>query len=108
MRAGSRSPRPGERLTRVVCADREMLDDDGVDAIADALWDAQATRVRDAVLQACVRWPGLTHAVVTGLGAFLAAEAARRAGLQVIHLADRLGPAARHAPAAAVALLFPS
>jgi len=26
----------------------------------------------------------------------------------VIHLADRLGPAARHAPAAAVALLFPS
>jgi len=98
----------GERLMRVVCADREMLDDDGVDAIADALWDAQATRLRDAVLRACVRWPGLTHAVVTGLGAFLAAEAARRAGLQVIHLADRLGPAARHAPAAAVALLFPS
>jgi len=98
----------GERLTRVVCADREMLDDAGVDAIADALWDAQATRVRDAVLRACVRWPGLRHAVVTGLGAFLAAEAARRAGLQVIHLADRLGPAARHAPAAAVALLFPS
>src|SRR5207244_4140440 len=83
----------GERLMRVVCADREMLDDDGVDAIADALWDAQATRLRDAVLRACVRWPGLTHAVVTGLGAFLAAEAARRAGLQVIHLADRLGPA---------------
>src|SRR5438067_837344 len=40
----------GERLMRVVCADREMLDDDGVDAIADALWDAQATRLRDPVL----------------------------------------------------------
>jgi probable H4MPT-linked C1 transfer pathway protein len=98
----------GERLARVVCADRELLDDDGIDAIADALWDAQATRVRDAVLRARARCPGVAHAVVTGLGAFLAAEAARRAGLQVIHLADRLGPAARHAPAAAVALLFPS
>jgi len=98
----------GERLARVVCADREMLDDEGIGAIADALWDAQATRLRDAVLRARVRWPGLARAVVTGLGAFLAAEAARRAGLQVIHLADRLGPAARHAPAAAVALMFPA
>jgi len=98
----------GERLARVVCADREMLDDEGIGAIADALWDAQATRLRDAVLQARVRWPGLARAVVTGLGAFLAAEAARRAGLQVVHLADHLGPAARHAPAAAVALMFPA
>ena len=59
-------------------------------------------------MRARARCPGVAHAVVTGLGAFLAAEAARRAGLQVIHLADRLGPAARHAPAAAVALLFPA
>ena len=98
----------GERLARVVCADREMLDDEGIGAIADALWDAQATRLHDAVLRARVRWPRLARAVVTGLGAFLAAEAARRAGLQVVHLADRLGPAARHAPAAAVALMFPA
>ena len=98
----------GERLARVVCADCELLDDAGIDVIADALWDAQATRLRDAVLRVCARYPALAHAVVTGLGAFLAAEAARRAGLQVIHLAERLGPAALHAPAAAVALLFPS
>ena len=98
----------GERLARVVCADRELLDEEGIGAIADALWDAQATRLRDAVLRARARYPALTHAVVTGLGAFLAAEAALRAGLKVIHLADRLGPAARHAPAVAVALLFPS
>ena len=52
--------------------------------------------------------PALTRAVVTGLGEFLAAAAARRVGLEVTHLADTLGPAARHAPAAAVALLFPS
>jgi len=98
----------GERLARVVCADREMLDDAGVDAIANALWDAQATRLRDAVLRVRARWPALARAVVTGLGAFLGAEAACRAGLQVIHLSDRLGPAARHAPAAAVALMFPA
>src|SRR5207248_11413957 len=84
------------------------LDDAGVDAIADALWDAQATRLQDAVLRARARWPALARAVVTGLGAFLGAEAACRAGLQVIHLSDRLGPAARHAPAAAVALMFPA
>ena len=98
----------GERLARVVCADRELLDDEGVSGIADALWDAQATRLRDAVVRARARCPALTRAVVTGLGEFLAAEAARRAGLQVILLSDRLGPAARHAPAAAVALMFPS
>jgi len=50
----------------------------------------------------------LARAVVTGLGEFLAAVAARRIGLQVTHLSDTLGPAARHAAAAAVALLFPS
>lgn len=96
----------GERLARVVCADREMLDDEAVDAIADALWEAQVTRIAADVARVRARHPTLERAVVTGLGEFLAAAAARRAGLQVIHLSDTLGPAARHAPAAAVALLF--
>jgi uncharacterized hydantoinase/oxoprolinase family protein len=43
--------------------------------------------------------------VVTGVGEFIAVRAARRAGLGVASLAGLLGPAARHAPAAAVALL---
>jgi aspartokinase-like uncharacterized kinase len=44
--------------------------------------------------------------VVTGLGAFLGAAAARTAGLDVVRLADELGTdAAEFAPAAAVALL---
>ena len=98
----------GERLARVVCADREMLDDEAVDAIADALWQAQVTRIASDVARVRARHPTLERAVVTGLGEFLAAAAARRAGLQVIHLSDTLGTAARHAPAAAVALLFPS
>jgi uncharacterized hydantoinase/oxoprolinase family protein len=49
---------------------------------------------------------GLAAAVVAGLGDFIAARAAHRAGLDVRHLSERLGSdAARSAPAAAVALL---
>jgi uncharacterized hydantoinase/oxoprolinase family protein len=44
---------------------------------------------------------------VTGLGEFVAAGAAARAGLVVLRLAQRLGDAAaRTAPAAAVAMLL--
>lgn len=98
----------GERLARVVCADREMLEDRDVDEIADALWEAQVGRIGAAVVRVRARHPAVRHAVVTGLGEFLAAPAARRSGLHVTPLADTFGPAARHAPAAAVALLFPS
>jgi len=96
----------GERLARVVCGDREILDEAAIDAIAEALWDAQVTRIAEAVGRARRRHPALELAVVTGLGDFLAAEAARRAALRVTHLSAALGPAARHAPAAAVALLL--
>ena len=97
----------GERLARVVCADRELLDDAAVSAIAEALHAAQVARVADAVTRVCARHPALRTAVVTGVGAFLCAEAARRAGLAVHALADTLGSdAARCAPAAAVALLL--
>jgi uncharacterized hydantoinase/oxoprolinase family protein len=44
--------------------------------------------------------------VVTGLGDFIAAEAVRRTTLDLLPLADRLGAAARTAPAAAVASLL--
>ncbi len=98
----------GERLARVVCADREMLDETDIGVIADALWDAQVTRIEAGLERVRARQPALARVVVTGLGEFLAAAAARRIGLQVTHLSDTLGPAARHAPAAAVALLFPS
>jgi len=96
----------GERLARVVCADREMLDETAITAIAASLWEAQVSRIREAVDRARTRHAPMRRAVVTGLGDFLATEAAQRAGLQVTHLADTLGPAARHAPAAAVALLL--
>jgi probable H4MPT-linked C1 transfer pathway protein len=97
----------GERLARVVCADRELLDDGAVSAIADALADAQAAAVAAAVRRVRARHPSLRYAVVTGVGAFVAERAAREAGLAAVQLADSLGDAAaRCAPASAVALLL--
>ena len=97
----------GERLARVVCADREMLDERAITRIADALADAQQQRIVQAIERVRQRHPSLRVAIVTGVGAFLAARAARAAGLEVVELAGELGePAARHAPAAAVALLL--
>ena len=98
----------GERLARVVCADRDMLDEGAIGAIADSLWEAQVDRIAGAIARIVRRHPALARgpAVVTGLGDFLAAEAARRAGLQATHLSARWGSAARHAPAAAIALLL--
>jgi hypothetical protein len=97
----------GERLARVVCADREMLDDAAITAIADSLAEAQVARIAGSVERIRRRLPNLALAVVGGLGDFLAAAAARRAGLQVTSLAATLGArGARIAPAAAVALLL--
>jgi (4-(4-[2-(gamma-L-glutamylamino)ethyl]phenoxymethyl)furan-2-yl)methanamine synthase len=96
----------GERLARVVCADREMLDSSDIDALAKALVEAQIRVVADAIAQVWARHPSLDLAVVAGVGEFIAAEAAGRAGLQVRSLSDWLGDAARTAPAAAVACLL--
>jgi (4-(4-[2-(gamma-L-glutamylamino)ethyl]phenoxymethyl)furan-2-yl)methanamine synthase len=97
----------GERLRRVICADPESIDDAGVSQIAEALARAQAARITEAIIR--VRGPraSLRKAVVTGLGAFLGAAAARAAGLEVELLSDDFGADASHyAAAAAVALLL--
>lgn len=97
----------GVRLARVVCADRDMLDDTAVSMIADAVASAQVRRIVEAIRRVLARQPAITVAVVTGVGAFLGATAARQAGLSVISLEDRFGAdAARCAPAASVALLL--
>ena len=97
----------GERIARIVCADREMLDDRAISAIADAVADAQVDLIGRAIARVRERHETLQTAVVTGLGSFIAARAARQAGLSVIQLADALGvDGARCAPAAAVALLL--
>src|SRR5439155_1691987 len=67
----------GERLARVVCADREMLDETDIGVIADALWDAQVTRIGQGLERVRARQPALARVVVTGLGEFLGAAAVR-------------------------------
>jgi probable H4MPT-linked C1 transfer pathway protein len=97
----------GERLARVVCADRELLDQAAVSAIADALAAAQVARIAAAIVQVRTRHPSLRMAVVTGLGAFLGAKAAAAAGMAIEPLAAEIGDAAaRSAPAVSVALLL--
>jgi probable H4MPT-linked C1 transfer pathway protein len=97
----------GERLARVVCADREMLAPGDIDRLAGAVAEAQLQEIAGAITRVRDRHPLIPTAVVTGLGDFIAADAARRVGLPVIRLADVLGrDAARAAPAAAVAHLL--
>ncbi len=97
----------GERLARVVCSDRDQLDEAAVSSIAGALARAQVERIADGVRRVLARHRGLRQAVVAGLGAFIAEAAAREAGLQIVPLAAELGEAeARSAPAVAVALLL--
>jgi probable H4MPT-linked C1 transfer pathway protein len=97
----------GERLARVVCGDREMLDDHAIQTIADFVADSQVARTATAIARVRERHPSIAVATVAGVGAFIAEAAARRAGLAVHRLADALGPtAADCAPSAAVALLL--
>ena len=97
----------GERLARVICADRDMLDDAGVSRIADAVAAAQVEQVKAAIERVAARHPAIRTAVITGLGSFIGERAARAAGMDIVALATEMGSAAaRCAPAAAVALLF--
>lgn len=98
----------GERLARVVCADREMLDDAAIDEIAERLWEAQLGRIVGALDRVLSRSPSLAGgiAITAGLGSFLAEAACRRAGLRSVPLAARFGPPSTHAPAMAVAFLL--
>jgi probable H4MPT-linked C1 transfer pathway protein len=96
----------GERLARVVCADRDMLGDEAISAIADSLAAAQIDRMTEALQRVVARHRSLEQIVVTGLGAFIGRAAAARTRLDIVPLAGELGEAAaRAAPAAAVALL---
>jgi len=97
----------GERLARLICADRELADEGALSRIADAVAQAQTDRIAAAITRVVARHPSLQTSVVTGLGAFIGEGAAHAAGLRVISLAASLGAdAARCAPAAAVALLL--
>jgi probable H4MPT-linked C1 transfer pathway protein len=99
----------GARLARMVCADLEMLDAQGIDAIAEHVARTQiqqiARGIRQVMRRLGARCPRV--AVVAGQGAFIAKAAARAEGLCTQDLAGTLGVAAARAlPAAAVAYLL--
>jgi hypothetical protein len=76
------------RLARLVCADGEMLDMADVVCMARAVYEAQLFGVTRAALQVLsgldsARRPGLVLAA--GSGAFVAAEAASRLGMESVY-----------------------
>jgi len=84
-----------------------MLNDEAISRIADAVARRQVERIARAIARVAARHPSVRTAVVTGVGAFIAADAARAAGLTVVPLAETMGAdAAECAPAAAVAMLL--
>jgi len=103
------------RLARLVCADLDEIGPAAVEAMAGFLKDRQVDRLARAIVQVLSRaeCAGITTAVPAGAGAFLADEAARRAGLAASRLAS-LVPSVqgegwdRSAPAAALAVLMAS
>ena len=51
----------GERLARAICADREMVNEAGVSAIANALAAAQIERIGAAIATVRARHHGAAH-----------------------------------------------
>jgi hypothetical protein len=99
----------GARLSRMVCADRELLTDTDITAIAAHVARAQVRQIIGGLRQVRRRLGRESPrvAVLAGQGAFLARSAAVAARLQWSDLSAELGPAAaRSTPAAAVALLL--
>jgi probable H4MPT-linked C1 transfer pathway protein len=94
-----------ERVARLVCADAEQLSADEIHAIAAFLHTEQVRQIEAAVRRVGRRLDGLPPVVPLGVGAFLAREAAERAGRAVVELpwsaAERDA-----APAAALAELL--
>ncbi len=104
------------RIARVVCADRETLTDDDITAIARRAAEVQIDRMARALDRVAARLApepetgvppvaSRPRVFAAGSGDWLAEAAARRAGLPVEPLADRLGPVASLLPAWAVAQL---
>ena len=97
----------GERLARVVCADREMLSDAEIRGIAQYIAAEQVRQIARAIAQVISTARVEGPVVAVGVGIFLAQAAAGQLGLDCI-LPTTLwdNGAATVAPAAAVALLL--
>src|SRR2546428_7122481 len=69
----------GERLARVICADRELLDEAAIDAIARSLADAQIGRVSAAPAPVARHRPSVACGVARGIRDFIADAVAQMA-----------------------------
>jgi uncharacterized hydantoinase/oxoprolinase family protein len=98
--------RAGHRLARLICADRTMVSDADLTAIAEAIVEAQVKQVEGAIRQVTARHSGLRLAVVLGMGERIVERAATAAGLEVTRLSRAWGrDASAAAPAVSVAEL---
>lgn len=98
----------GERLARLVCADREMLTEGELLAIARYVHERQLQTIGEGLLQVLSRRDDPNSAVVApaGAGAFLASAVAGRLGLEVVSLGALWGAEGATLPAAAAACLL--
>jgi (4-(4-[2-(gamma-L-glutamylamino)ethyl]phenoxymethyl)furan-2-yl)methanamine synthase len=98
-----------QRLARLVCADTEMLDSATLDDMANFIYQQQLRQVGKALRQVRSRLPRRRElpVVAMGSGAFLAAEASRRLGMEIVDLGERWGQdTSSVAPCLAVAHLL--
>ena len=97
-----------ERLARLVCADREMLGDREIAAVARYLIERQLQVVSEALLQVLSRAdvPAEAPVAPAGVGAFLAGEVAARLGLETMPPGSIWGAEGVALPAAAAAWLL--
>jgi probable H4MPT-linked C1 transfer pathway protein len=95
----------GARLSRMICADSEMLGEDEITAIAEEVNRSQVKQIASGLKQVLRRLGAdAPMAILAGQGAFLARGACESLGLIATDLGSRLGPAVTRAtPAAAVA-----
>ncbi len=82
------------RLSRIVCADLDMLSEDELVEIAEYVYEKQLSEVCQALHtvyeRACSEADKLLPVVVLGLGSFLAEEAAKRVGVEKVVKLDEL------------------
>jgi probable H4MPT-linked C1 transfer pathway protein len=90
------------RLARMVCADREMLDDGAITRIAKDVVEAQVRAIRGGIEQVLQTVPQASGSIALpiGRGAYLARAAAESAGLRVPE-----DPVLPDGPAPAIAIL---
>jgi probable H4MPT-linked C1 transfer pathway protein len=98
-----------ERLARMICADREMLDQRDALAAARAIDEAQVQKIAQALRDVQRRLPAALGAVViSGQGEFLARRVLQHVGFsgRIVSLGEQLGPGiSQAAPAHALAVL---